>query len=244
MSIDLNADVGEGEIDEPLYAVVTSINIACGGHAGDMLSMARALEASKRYGLAAGAHPSYEDREHFGRRELNLGLAEIKMQILEQLERIAAIADRHEVELTHVKPHGALYNQAAADPLLAMVIAEALSEAHPELRLVGLAGSALPAVGRDAGLSVAEEGFADRAYRADGSLAPRDMPGALITDPATAATQAVALARGEAFTTIDGARITVKADTICCHGDTPGAIDIARAVYDALERAGIEVARL
>lgn len=242
--IDLNADVGEGGDDGPLMPLVTSVNIACGAHAGDAATMSRAVEEAGRLGLAVGAHPGYADPEHFGRRELALPEAEVERTLAEQIRALAVIAERFGVRLSHVKPHGALYNQAAVDPVLARAVASAVGTADPGLRLVGLAGSALPAAGADAGLAVAGEAFADRRYRAGGTLAPRSLPGAVIEDPETAAAQALAIARGAEIETIDGHGIALRAETLCVHGDTPGALAVARAVRRALVGAGIEIAPL
>lgn len=244
MKIDLNADAGEGYDDTPLLPLVSSVNIACGAHAGDAETIARTIEAARAHGVVVGAHPGYADREHFGRRALAVPLTALKHSLLEQLELLYEIADKTGTAVEHVKPHGALYNQASDDPILAMMIAETVVEFDRSLRLIGRAASALPAAGAELGLAVGEEAFADRAYRSDGRLAPRDAPGALITDPRAAAAQALAIARREPFPSIDGTSITLRADTICCHGDSPDAVTTARAVRDALRAAGIEVAPL
>ena len=244
MNIDINADVGEGFDDEPLYSVVSSVNIACGAHAGDDETMGRALDLALKHRVAPGAHPGYPDRESMGRRPLDMNQADLRSSIREQIEALRHLARLKSTALSHVKPHGALYNQAAGDPWLATNLAEAIRSANPKLRLVGLAGSWLPAAGRSAKLKVAEEGFADRRYRADGSLAPRDHPDALITDPAAAAEQALVVARGAPVETVDGRSVRIHASTICVHADTPGALENARAVRTALERAGFTVAAL
>jgi UPF0271 protein len=239
--IDLNADVGEGLDDEPLLELVSSVNIACGGHAGDDKSMAHALDHAATFGVAAGAHPSYFDRENFGRAELSLPTSIVGQQVAEQVAELLRIAERLEVPLCHVKPHGALYNQAAIDMDLALAVANAVKGVDPMLRLVGLAGSLLTAAGASIRLGVGAEGFADRRYRTDGTLAPRSFPDALITDRGEAAAQAVAIALGEPMVTVDGEPVAVEAQTICVHGDTPGAVDIARAVREALIAAGFEI---
>jgi len=244
MRIDLNADVGEGFEDTPLYQIVSSVNIACGAHAGDPDTMMRACDLAKARGIAIGAHPGYPDRAGMGRDEMTMPLTQVRSLVLEQIETLTKIARRHLTAIKHVKPHGALYNQASADPVLALTIAEAVREAHPMLRLIGLAGSSLPAAGRELQLAVADEAFADRRYRADGSLAPRSHGDALIEDPSEAATQALALADGSPIDTIDGAPIVVRAQTICVHADTPGSLEIAREVRAALERRGIAIAPL
>ncbi len=243
MRVDLNADLGEGMgDDDALLDIVSSANIACGGHAGDAASMARTLRAAAERGVAAGAHPSFEDREHFGRRELDLPPSMVRMQVLRQLDAIAGIAAREGVPLRHVKPHGALYNRAARDPGLAQALAETVREFDAKLAFFALAGSALARAGRAAGLVTVEEVFADRAYRADGSLVPRAEAGAVLHDAGAIATRAVGMVKQGRVIAADGARVKLVAGTICVHGDTPDAVAIARAVRAALERAGVGVA--
>jgi 5-oxoprolinase (ATP-hydrolysing) subunit A len=237
-TIDLNADVGEVEGDLAVLPFVTSANIACGVHAGDEATMAEAAKLARSLGLAVGAHTGYPDREHMGRHALTLPLDEVRNLVCDQVEALAAIAG----ELTHVKPHGALYSQAAVNPVLAAAIAIGVRDAGPKLLVIGLAGSVLIEAARAADLPVAAEAFADRAYLGDGTLAPRGERGAVITNPAVAAAQAVAIARSKPVTAIDGTKIVVRADTICIHGDTPGAADVARAIRAALDDAGIKVA--
>lgn len=240
--VDLNADVGEGMgDDEALLDIVSSANIACGGHAGDADTMARTLRAAATRGVAAGAHPSFEDREHFGRRELDLPPAMVRLQVLRQLDAIAGIARREGVRLRHVKAHGALYNCAAREPELARAVAGAVREFDPGLAFYALAGSALARAGRDAGLFTVEEVFADRAYRADGSLAPRGEPGAVLHDAATIAARALGMVRERRVTALDATRVKLAVRTICVHGDTPGAVAIARAVRSALEAARVAI---
>jgi UPF0271 protein len=238
--IDLNADVGEVDGDLDVLPFVTSANIACGVHAGDEGSMKAAAAEALSLGLAVGAHPGYPDREHMGRRALLLPLDEVRNLVADQVQALATIAG----ELTHVKPHGALYNQAAKNPLLAAAIVIGVSEFTPKPRIVGLAGGVLLEAARAAGVPVAAEAFADRGYRPDGTLVRRGEAGAVITDPGAAAAQAVAIARREPITTSDGSQIVLTADTICIHGDTPGAPAIARAIRAALEDAGVEVKAL
>jgi UPF0271 protein len=244
VNLDLNADVAEGADDEALYGLVSSVNIACGAHAGDDDSMARAIDLALARHVAIGAHPGYPDREHMGRKPLDMQPAELRRSIREQITRLRHIAQEKATEVSHVKPHGALYNQAAVDPWLAAAVADAVRSIQPRLRLVGLAGSWLTAAGRSAKLKVTDEGFADRRYRKDGSLAPRDRADALITDPASAAGQALAIARGTPVESIDGHPVTIHASTICLHSDTPGALENARAVRAALERAGFTISQL
>ena len=244
MNIDLNADVGEGFDDEPLYALVSSVNIACGAHAGDDESMARAIELALTHNVAIGAHPGYADREHMGRRPLDMQPLELRASIRDQITRLKDIALKKATAVSHVKPHGALYNQAAVDPWLAAAVAEAVRSAQPRLRLVGLAGSWLTAAGRSAKLKVTDEGFADRRYNKDGTLAARERADALIGEPEAAAAQALSIARGMPVESVDGHPVTIHASTICLHSDTPGALENARAVRAALERAGFTISLL
>ena len=239
-TVDLNGDVGEhdggaaSDGDAAFIPHLTSANVACGFHAGDPLSMRDTVRLATRHGVAVGAHPSFPDREHFGRRELAVPPAEVEAMVVYQVGALAAIARAEGAVLTHVKPHGALYNMAARTAALADAIAAAIRKVDPALVLVGLAGSELIAAGVRAGLRTASEVFADRAYRADGSLVPRTEPGAVLHDPSDVAARAVALAR----------RADVRADTICLHGDTPGAPELAARVRRALEDAGISVRAL
>jgi UPF0271 protein len=235
--IELNADIGEGFDDAALMPYLARVSIASGGHAGDGASMAAALRLAAEHGVAVGAHPSYPDRAHFGRQVLPASGDDIAAWVMQQTEALAEQAARLGLRLAHVKPHGALYNVAARDPAVAQAIARAVAALDPALLLVGLSGSRLVAAGQAAGLDVLNEAFADRRYRADGRLVSRETAGALITDPDQAAEQACALARGEAVATPGGGSLRVRADTICLHSDTPNALNIARAVHAALNRA-------
>jgi UPF0271 protein len=226
--IDLNADIGEGcGDDDALLQCVSSASIACGGHAGDAQSMRAALRACRRLGVAAGAHPGYADREHFGRRALDLPPVLLQRQLREQIEALDRIAREEGVVLRHVKPHGALYNQAAVDERLADVVVAAVQAAAPRLALMGLAGSALPRAARRAGLRAIDEGFADRGYSPEGLLLPRDQAGAFVDDPQRAARQVLRLLDGDSAAT-----------SFCIHGDRPGAADFARELRAALESMG------
>jgi UPF0271 protein len=246
--VDLNADVGEslgpwpmGE-DEALIPLVTSVNIACGAHAGDPLTMRHTVRTAIAAGVALGAHPGYPDLPGFGRRDLAMAPDELEASVLYQVAALAGVARAEGGTVRHVKPHGAMYSMAARDLAVARPIARAIAGLDPGLRLVGPPGSALEAAGREAGLTVTTEGFVDRAYEADGSLRSRRLPGALHADPAMAAAQAVSIAVDRAVTAFDGSRLSLAVDSLCLHGDTPGAVDIARAVRDALARAGVLVA--
>jgi UPF0271 protein len=246
MRIDLSADVGEalaaaGDVDEGLIPLVSSVNVACGAHAGDPTTIARTVALARAAGAAVGAHPSYPDRDGFGRRAMAIGPDELEASVAEQIATVAAAARAAGVLLRHIKPHGALYNAAAVDPVLADVVARAVVRADPSLALVGLAGSALLDAGRAAGLRVRAEAFPDRAYEPDGSLRSRALPGALVVDSAVVAARAVAMAVDGVVEAVDGTLVPLVADTLCLHGDTPGAVDHARSVRTALAAAGFEV---
>ena len=240
--IDLNCDLGEGcGNDAAIIPLISSANIACGAHAGDHASMRETLRLCRQFGVAAGAHPGYADRENFGRRELDLPFAELAISLRGQLETLATLAREEGVYLVHVKPHGALYSQAARDSALADVVAASVREFDPRLILVGLAASELPKAGERIGLRVAHEAFADRRYRADGSLAPRNLDGAVIADVDVATCQGLAIAMHEAIEPIDGAALNLGADTICLHGDGAQAELFARHLRNALEANDVSV---
>jgi UPF0271 protein len=247
-TIDLNADVGElpdaldDGREEALLRLVSSANIACGGHAGDERTMARVLALAGRLGVAAGAHPGYPDRASFGRRSAGMDPGAIEETVFEQVEALAAAASRAGVELRHVKPHGALYNDAAGNADVAAAVARGVARWSRGVALVGLAGSHCLEVYRTHGFEAVGEAFADRAYEADGTLRSRTMPGALLADPAAAAAQAVRIAVAGSVTAFGGHEIAVAARTICVHGDSPGAAAVARAVRAALLAAGVRLA--
>ena len=223
--IDLNCDMGELEDaahEAALMEHITSANVACGGHAGDEAMMERTVRLAMERGVRVGAHPGYPDRANFGRLEMAMTAAAIEQTVVEQIERLEAVARRLGAEIVHVKPHGALYNVAVKNQDVARAIGAAVKRWNPAVPVFGLAGSAMLEVWRGMGLRAAGEGFADRRYEPDGTLRNRKLAGALITDPAEAAAQAVRLAR-------EGA-----AETICVHGDTPGAVAILRECRAAL----------
>jgi UPF0271 protein len=236
--IDINSDMGEiaeliaNGTQESLMPHITSANIACGGHAGDEASMENTIAQALKWKVAIGAHPGYPDRANFGRLELDMPLEAIEQTVFEQIQALARVAKRHGAEIVHVKPHGALYNQAVKNAALSRAIAAGTARFSRSVVLVGLAGSPMLDVFREAGFTVAAEVFADRRYEADGTLRSRKFPDALIRDPAEAGRHAVELVeRG-------------GADTICLHSDTPGAPKIAEAVASALRQAGVEVGPL
>ena len=250
MEVDLNSDVGEsfgvwtsGD-DEALIPLVTSVNVACGLHAGDPLVIERTVALAVRAGAAIGAHPGYPDLAGFGRREMEMTPAELEAAIVYQVGAVGTFARAAGVELRHVKPHGALYNRAAIDPAVAESIARAVRRVSRDLVLVGLAGSVILDAGLAAGLPVAAEAFADRAYEPDGRLRSRRLPDAVHASAAVAAAQAVSIVRDGRVTTRDGSSFVVHADTICLHGDTPAAPEFARAIRAALTGAGATIAAL
>lgn len=244
MSVDLNADVGEGMDDAQLLPYVTSANIACGMHAGDPVTMDQTVEMALSRGVRVGAHPGYPDRENFGRVLVEMSADEIENLVVYQVAALAGFVRSRGGRVTHVKPHGALYHSGAEFPDVARAIAEGIRRVGSDLVLVGAAGSMLIGAGQEAGLPVAEEAFADRRYRADGTLVPRGRPGAVIVDPEEAAEQAVGLARDGIVVAEDSSRLSIRADTICLHGDTPGAVEIARRIHERFRTAGIRIAPL
>lgn len=245
-TIDLNADVGElpealdDGREEAMLRLVTSANIACGGHAGDVRTMGGVLALAARLGVAAGAHPGYPDRASFGRRSAGMGPEAIEETVFAQLSGLAAVAAREGVALRYVKPHGALYNDAAGNPEIAAAVARGVARWSPGLALVGLAGSRSLGVYREHGFAAVGEAFADRAYEADGSLRSRALPGALLAAPAAAAQAVRIVAEGRVFA-VGGAEVALAARTICVHGDSPGAVAVAQAVRAALLAAGVRL---
>lgn len=238
MSIDLNCDLGEASgNDAALMPHITSANIACGFHAGSPAVMQATVRLAKQYSVYIGAHPGWPDLEGFGRREMSFSMEEVEALVLYQIGALAAIARAEGAELRHVKPHGALYNQAAVNAALAESVARAVKRFSRDLILVGLAGSSLVECARGIGLSAASEAFPDRAYNPDGTLMPRNLPGAVLHNPAAVAANAVRLAR-------EGIRFGEKVifpDTLCLHGDNETAAENARLVREALAAAGIAV---
>lgn len=242
MVIDLNADLGEGSgQDEALLELVSSANIACGWHAGNADIMRRTVRSALARGVAVGAHPSFPDREGFGRREMHVPADSMYAGMLYQLGALAAIARAEGACLSHVKPHGALYNQAARDKHLADTLVAAIRDVDPCLRVVGLAGGELIAAARRAGLTAIEEVFADRRYNTDSTLVNRKRPGALITDAETAVAQTLAIVKTGHVTVIDGSVVPLRGDTVCLHGDSIHAVALARRIRQALEQAGLVI---
>lgn len=246
--IDLNADVGEsfGQYqlgdDAALMTAITSANIACGFHAGDPGVMRRTVALAANNGVAIGAHPGYPDLVGFGRRDMSLSAEELQDIIMYQIGALMALARAAGIPLNHVKPHGALYNRLADDAALATACARAVAAVDQSLILVGLAGSELVRAGRSAGLRVAGEAFADRAYDGRGRLLPRSRPGAVYHRLEDVLRQVERLAREKSVRTAQGDLMEIEADTICLHGDTPGAAQMATAVRRHLESCGVRVA--
>ncbi len=242
ITIDLNADLGEGDAyDAELLAVVSSCNIACGGHAGDTASIAATMREALANGVSVGAHPAYPDREGFGRRSRFMSGDPLRESLRAQLRDFARIAAGLGITVTHVKPHGTLYTDAVVDAELAGIIAGVVAEMPGKPVLVGQPGTELEAAARTRGLGFVAEAFVDRAYRRDGQLVPRAEPGAVHGDVAQIQRQAVSLARDGNVQCLDGSTIPVRADTLCIHGDTPGAAEAARAVREALENEGVGI---
>jgi 5-oxoprolinase (ATP-hydrolysing) subunit A len=246
--IDLNCDLGEDpahlERDIALLEVVTSANIACGGHAGDEATMSAIVRAASTRGCGLGAHPGYPDPANFGRVELPLSAHELEQTIYKQIVDLQSVARSQGAQLTHVKPHGGLYHAANHRPDTAAAIAHAVARANPALILIAQSASPALSVYTQHNLRTAAEAFADRVYEPDGTLRARSLPGALITDAAAAAAQAVRIARGGGVCCSDGSILPIRAGTICIHSDTPGALEVARAVRAALIAQGIGVSRL
>ncbi|HEV2109974.1 MAG TPA: 5-oxoprolinase subunit PxpA [Gammaproteobacteria bacterium] len=242
MLLDLNADVGEecGD-DAALIPLLTSANVACGGHAGDAAVMARTVALCLEHGVRIGAHVSYPDREHFGRRDIQLAPAALTAELQHQLEALDSVVCAAHTRVSYLKAHGALYNRMADDAAVADAVLAALKAFDPKLMLLTLPGSRAMERARAAGVDAVGEAFADRGYRDDGRLQPRSDAGAVISDPQQVAARGLRLAREGLVETISGKTVSVKARSLCVHGDTPGAVELARALRSALRRAGVEL---
>ena len=247
MRIDLNADVGESfgayaiGHDAGLMKSITSANVAAGFHAGDPSVLRSTILLAKAHGVAVGAHPSFPDLAGFGRREMKVSPREAEDFVLYQIAAVAGVAAAEGLRLQHVKPHGALFNMAMRDPVLAAAIARATAAFSRDLILFAMPDSELLKAGRAAGLRAVAEAFADRAYEGDGSLVPRSKPGSVIHDPSAVVARAVRMARDGEIEAVDGSILQFKPDTICVHSDTPGADDLAARVRSALDAAGVSV---
>jgi UPF0271 protein len=250
MKVDINCDMGESfgayklGLDEEVIRYITSANIACGWHAGDPLVMDRTVRVAKDHGVGVGAHPSYPDLLGFGRRNMTCSAEEIRNYMVYQIGALRAFCDVHGANLRHVKPHGNLYLTAVEDETTARAIAEGIVSLDPDLMYVGLAGSKgelMTRIGKEVGLKVVLEAFPDRAYTADGTLVSRKIPGAVIKEPERVAERALKMARESKVIAIDGTEIHLEAETLCVHGDTPGAVNLVKQIRERLEKEGIEV---
>ncbi|HEX9097720.1 MAG TPA: 5-oxoprolinase subunit PxpA [Candidatus Dormibacteraeota bacterium] len=241
--LDLNADVGEGQraVEESLLRLVSSANIACGLHAGDPPTMRATVALAVRHGVAVGAHPGFDDREGFGRQPQQLTANEVRDLLVAQLTALEAIARDQGTTLRHVKPHGALYNQAETDAGLANAIVAAIRAFDRTVRLVGRAGSAMEEAARAVGHPFTPEAFADRRYRADGTLVPRSEPAAVLTDAEDVVRQVRSLVTDGEVSASDGSRLAVSFETLCVHGDTPGAATLARRIRQELDALGVSI---
>jgi 5-oxoprolinase (ATP-hydrolysing) subunit A len=248
LTIDLNADLGEGfgqsraALDEALLDLVSSANIACGFHAGDAMTMRDTVRAASVRGVTIGAHPSYPDLPGFGRRELGLPPKEIRHHVAYQIHVLRDVCGAEAAKLSFVKPHGALYNRAARDREAATAVAAAIRDVEASLTLLGLAGSEMARAAEHAGISFASEAFVDRAYKPDGTLVPRDEPGAIIQDVKRTAQRAVMLVKGQTITADDGSELQIKAQSLCVHGDNPDASSILSVLRMRLKASGVVIA--
>ncbi|HYF80744.1 MAG TPA: 5-oxoprolinase subunit PxpA [Symbiobacteriaceae bacterium] len=248
MHVDLNCDMGESfgtyqlGLDEQVMPLITSANVACGFHAGDPQVLRRSVELARKHGAGIGAHVSFPDLVGFGRREMNATPLEVENDTLYQLGAIGAFCRAAGVPVRHIKPHGALYNMAQKDRTLADAIVRAVVAFDPSLLVFAQPGSALEAAAQAAGLTAVGEVFADRAYNADGTLASRKLPGAVIHDPEQVAERAVRMVTSGSVTAIDGTVVPLRAETICVHGDTPGAVDLIRRIRERLGESGVTIA--
>ncbi|RZU30415.1 LamB/YcsF family protein [Blastococcus saxobsidens] len=246
--IDLNADLGEGfgvwrlGDDDALLGVVSSANVACGFHAGDPLTMRRVCAAAVASTVSIGAQVAYRDLAGFGRRFLDVAPAELTADVLYQLAALDGIARTAGGRVSYVKPHGALYNAVVHHERQAQAVVDAVAAYDPHLAVLGLPGSVLLRFAAGAGLRTVAEGFADRGYTPEGALVPRSAAGAVVHDPAEVAERAVRMAADGVVLAVDGTRVAVDVESVCVHGDTPGAVDLARSVRASLESAGLTVA--
>jgi 5-oxoprolinase (ATP-hydrolysing) subunit A len=242
LRVDINADLGEGAgQDAELFELISSANIACGFHAGSPLSIFAAIRAAKEKGVAVGAHPSFDDRENFGREEIAVPIPQLFAQLVYQIGAFYSVAVAAGARARHVKPHGALYNMAVRDEKLAEAIANSIMAVDPKLILFAPAGSLLESAGERAKLQIAREVFADRNYLSDGSLVPRSRSDALLHDPQEAAARVLRMLRDGKVQSVEGPDVDVRAETICVHGDTPGAVEFARELRSQLECQGVRI---
>ena len=253
MKIDMNCDMGESfgayklGLDEEVIQYITSANIACGYHAGDPLVMERTVSLAKEHGVSVGAHPGFPDLIGFGRRNIDATLPEIKAYITYQVGALQAFAKAQGLKVEHVKPHGALYLMAVENEKMSEAIVEAIASVDENLIFVALAGAKgekMAKIGEKIGLRVAYEAFPDRAYTPEGTLVSRRQPGAVIKDPAVVASRALMMARDGKVLAVDGTEIPFRPETLCVHGDTPGAVNLVKEIRETLTEAGVEVVPL
>lgn len=241
-TIDINCDLGEGiGNDELIMPYISSANIACGYHAGDANTMKQTVDLCKKYNVAVGAHPSFPDKENFGRTDMLLHPGEIYEMIIKQINGLEKVAMSADVPVHHVKPHGALYNMAARDKGLAPFVALALLDTNPKYILYGLSGSYLIKEAKNLGLKTVSEVFADRTYKDDGSLTSRNKPGALIENTDAAVAQVLQMVKERTVTSVTGKKVPIVAETICIHGDGEHAVEFAKAVHRALKENNIAI---
>lgn len=247
MNVDINCDMGESfgvyrlGSDEEMMAHITSANIACGYHGGDPIVMERTISLAKSHGVSVGAHPGFRDLVGFGRRSMELTPQEVRNDLIYQVGALSAFAQIEGLSLQHVKPHGQLYNLAAKDESMTKAICEAILALEKNLILVALSGSKMAEIASKSGLKVAREAFADRAYHKDGSLVSRKREGSVIHDPERVAERVIRMVQEGKIQSIEGDLIDLEADTICVHGDTPGAVQLAQTIRRKLQQAGIPV---
>jgi len=240
--IDLNCDLGEGcAHDAEIMPLISSANIACGGHAGDDATMRATIRLALEHGVAIGAHPGYEDHEYIGRRPMNLSPDAIRDLVSRQLKRFAQITDELGAPIHHVKAHGALYNQADTDPLIAGAIANAIRDLLPQVIVYAPPNGCMMTAAKSTGLRFRAEGFIDRRYNADGSLVPRGQAGAVIDDPNAASAQALEMLLERKVTSTSGSAVPIEIGTLCVHGDSDSALEILKSTRLALESAGLQV---
>lgn len=241
-SIDLNCDIGEGfDNDAELMRHISSANIACGFHAGDEVTMRRTVELALENAVAVGAHPGYLDRENFGRTEMQITRDQLRRLIFDQLEAFQAVCDRLGAKIVHIKPHGALYNQAAKDPRIARALAETVAELDPGLIFYGLSGSLMIDEAERTGLKTAREVFADRTYQSDGSLTPRSRPDAMVADSKASINQVLDILKYGRVRSVQAIMVPITAETICIHGDGPNSVELASSIKRALTNEGFRI---
>ncbi|MBS1576204.1 MAG: LamB/YcsF family protein [Bacteroidetes bacterium] len=242
LSVDINCDMGEAiGNDELIFPFISSANIACGYHAGDESTMRKTVDLCMKYGVAVGAHPSFADKENFGRTEMDLSMQKIDQLVTIQINNLIDILHEKGATLHHVKPHGALYNMAARDSLLAATIAKAVKAINPSLILFGLANSHSVNEAKKIGLKTASEVFADRTYQDDGSLTSRKLPNALIEDRDEAISQVLQMAKNKTVRSVSGKLVPITAETICIHGDGAHAAEFAKTIFQKLKLEGIDI---